>query len=142
MKQHLQFMKPRNLTIVLLVAAQLLAASLASAQTPTPTPVAPLLPPGPPPFGKPSVSEMLSRVLSLTDAQKSQLQATFDATQTQLDAIHQQARQAEEPLLKQLEAQIRPLLTAEQQARLDQLEAMHAGGPSAPAVSGGRGTAQ
>jgi Spy/CpxP family protein refolding chaperone len=141
-------MKIKNLILilfvaVLLVAAQRFATNIAHAQTPTPTDVAPLLPAGPPPFSKPSISEMLSQVLSLTDAQKSQLQATFEATQTQLDAIHEQARQAEEPVLRQLEAQLRPLLTAEQQARLDQIEAMRAAGPSAPAVSGsGTGTAQ
>jgi Spy/CpxP family protein refolding chaperone len=139
MKQHLQFMKSRNLTIVLLVAGQLLAANLASAQTPTPTSAAPF---PPPPFGKPSVSEMLSHVLSLTDAQKSQLQATFDATQAQLDAIHEQARQAEEPVLKQLEAQIRPLLTAEQQAKLDQIDAMRSAGSLAHAASDGTGAAE
>jgi Spy/CpxP family protein refolding chaperone len=140
-------MKSRNLIIILFIAVLFVTArwfgtNIATAQTPTPTPVAPLLLPGPPQFGKPRVSEMLTQVLSLTDAQKSQLQATFDATQTQLDAIHQQARQAEQPVLKQLEAQIRPLLTAEQQAKLDQLEAMRAAGPSAPAVSGGTGTVQ
>jgi Spy/CpxP family protein refolding chaperone len=137
MKQHLQFMKPRNLTVALFAAAQMLAASLASAQTPTPA--APMMPP---PFGKPSISEMFSRMLSLTDAQKSQLQATFDATQTQLDAIHQQARQAEEPLLKQLEAQIRPLLTAEQLAKLDQIQAMRAAGSAASVASGASGAAE
>jgi outer membrane murein-binding lipoprotein Lpp len=50
-------------------------------------------------------------MLLLTDAQKAQLQPYVDAVQPQLDATHQQARQAENTLLKQLYASIRPLLT-------------------------------
>ena len=135
-------MESRNFIVLLFVIAQWFAVDIANAQTPAPTNVAPLLPGGPRPFAKPTVSEMLGRVLSLTDAQKTQLQPTFEATQAQLDAIHRQVRQAEEPVLRQLEAQIRPLLTTEQQAKLDQIGAMRAAGPPAPGASGGTGTAE
>ena len=43
----------------------------------------------------------------------------------QLEAIHQKARADAEVILKQLHAQIRPLLTLEQQKRLDAIEVLH-----------------
>jgi Spy/CpxP family protein refolding chaperone len=122
-------MKPKKLTIVLFAAAQISAANFVSAQTVSATPVAPMTPPGPPPFARRSLSEMLSRMLLLTDAQKAQLQPYVDAVQSQLDATHQQAREAEDTLLKQLSASIRPFLTPGQQTRLDAFEAMRGAGP-------------
>jgi Spy/CpxP family protein refolding chaperone len=122
-------MKPRKLTIALFAAAQMSAANFVSAQTAPATPVAALTPPGPPPFGRPNLSVVLSRMLLLTEAQKAQLQPYLDAVQPQLDATRQQARQTEDALLKQLHASIRPLLTPEQQTKLDALEAMRLSGP-------------
>jgi Spy/CpxP family protein refolding chaperone len=81
---------------------------------------------------KPNLTDVLTRVLLLTDAQKAQLQPYVDAVQPQIEAIHQQARQAEDVLLKQLNGSIRSLLTPEQQTKLDVLEAMHAAGPPPP----------
>ena len=132
----------KKVSISILAAFQLAVATLLSAQTPSSDNSVPALPPGPPPFPKASVSEMVSRMLSLTDAQKAQFQIYFDAAQPQLDQIHEQARQAADNVMKQLAAQIRPLLTPEQQIRLDQIEAMRAAGPPAPAVSGSTSTAQ
>jgi Spy/CpxP family protein refolding chaperone len=117
-------MKPRKLTIVLFAVAQMSAANFVSAQTVSVTPVAPMAPPGPPPFGKPNLSDLLTRMLLLTDAQKAQLQPYIDAVQPQLDATHQQARQTEDALLKQLCASIRPLLSPAQQTKLDAFEAI------------------
>src|ERR1700676_3154008 len=117
-------MKPGKLTIVLFAAAQMFAANFVNAQTPSATPIAPMMPPGPPPFGKPNLSDILTRLLLLTDAQKAQLQPYVDAVQPQLDAIRQQAHQGENALLRQLHASIRPLLNPEQQIRLDAFEAM------------------
>jgi Spy/CpxP family protein refolding chaperone len=120
--------------------AQLAAAQLVCAQdSPTPTPtVAPNLPP---PMsnslGNPSMSDMLSPVLSLTDAQKTQLQPYFDAIRPQFDAAHQRARQAEGVLLKQLYSSIRPLLTPQQQTKLDTFEAMRIEGPPSNSVGVG-----
>jgi Spy/CpxP family protein refolding chaperone len=117
-------MKLTKLTIVLFSAARIFAANFVGAQTVSTTPVAPMTPPGPPPFGKPNLSDMLARMLLLTDAQKAQLQPYIDAVQPQLEANHEQVRQADGALLKQLYASIRPLLTAEQQTKLDAFEAM------------------
>lgn len=131
-------MKLTKLTLILCAAAQLATAKLVGAQdSPTPTPTfAPMLPPPKlrDSLGKPSVSDVLSRMLSLTDAQKAQLRPYVDAVQPQLDATHQQARQAEDALLKQLSASIRPFLTPEQQIKLDAFEALRAAGP--PSNSG------
>jgi Spy/CpxP family protein refolding chaperone len=132
-------MKLTKLTLILCAAAQLATAKLVGAQdSPTPTPTfAPMLPPPKlrDSLRKPSVSDVLSRMLSLTDAQKMQLQPYFKAVQSQFDATHQQARQAEDALLKQLSASIRPFLTPEQQIKLDAFEALRAAGP--PSNSGG-----
>jgi Spy/CpxP family protein refolding chaperone len=122
-------MKLKKLTIVVFVAAQMPAANFVGAQTVSVTPVAPMTPPGPPLFARPNLSEMLSRMLLLTDAQKAQLQPYVDAVQPQLEATHQQARQATDALLKQLYASIRPLLSPAQQTKLDAFEAMRMAGP-------------
>jgi Spy/CpxP family protein refolding chaperone len=129
-------MKPRKLTILLFAAAQMFAANFVSAQTASATPVAPVTPPGPPLFARPNLSEMLSRMLLLSDAQKAQLQPYIDAVEPQLEATHQQARQAADALLKQLFASIRPLLTPEQQTKLDAFEAMRVARPRPPTPTG------
>lgn len=73
---------------------------------------------------------MLARLLLLTGEQKAQLQPYVDAVQAQLDANHQEAGQSEDALLKQLYSSIRPLLTPEQQIKLDAFEALRVdGGP-------------
>jgi hypothetical protein len=117
-------MKSKNLTIVLFAAAQMSAANLVSAQTASTTPIAPMMRP----FGKANLSDMLTRLLLLTNAQKAQLQPYVDAVQHELDANHQQARQIDDALLKQLCASIRPLLTQEQQTKLDAFESMSVAG--------------
>lgn len=122
-------MTARKLRIVLLAAAQMFAANFVSAQTSSESPIAPMMSPGPLPFGKPNLSDVLARLLSLTDAQKAQLQRYVDAVQPQLDATHRQARQAEDALLKELYASIRPSLTPEQQIKLEAFDAMHSAGP-------------
>lgn len=132
----------KKLSISVFAAAQLIVATFVSAQTASSDNFMPPLPPGPPPFMKPSASEMLSRILSLTDAQKAQFQTYFDVAQPQLDQIHQQARQAADAVMKQLDAQLRPLLTPEQQTKLDQFQVMRAASPPAPAVSGGSSASQ
>lgn len=82
--------------------------------------------------GPPNMTAMLSHVLNLTDAQKAQVQPLVDAITPQLEAIHQQARAAAEPIIKQLHTQIRPYLTAEQLKKLDAMETLHGGGGPAP----------
>jgi Spy/CpxP family protein refolding chaperone len=134
-------MKLTKLTLILCAAAQLATARLVGAQdSPTPTPTfAPMLPPPKlrDSLGKRSVSDVLSRMLSLTDAQKMQLQPYFKAVQSQFDATHQQARQAQDVLVKQLYSSIRLLLTPEQQTKLDAIEAMRVGVPPSNPVGVG-----
>lgn len=71
---------------------------------------------------KPSIEEAVSSVLSLTEAQQAELQPYFDAVQPRLDLIEEEARQAEDALIKQLLAQIQPLLTPEQQNKIQAVE--------------------
>ena len=75
---------------------------------------------------------MLTHTLDLTDAQKAQVEAMVKTVQPQLDAIHQQARTAADAVLKQLDAQIRPLLNADQQKKLDALATLRGTGPHGP----------
>jgi len=89
---------------------------------------------------KPNMSDMLSQMVSLTDSQKTQLQPYFNTVQPQLDAIHQQERQAEAALLKQLYSSIRALLTPEQQIKLNAFEALRAAGPVEPKFGEGFGS--
>ncbi len=77
--------------------------------------------------GPHDLTAMLNHTLDLTDAQKPQVQAAVTAVQPQLEAIHQQARTQADAILKQLDAQIRPLLTPEQVKKLDALETLRAG---------------
>lgn len=82
--------------------------------------------------GPPNLTEMLTRTLDLTDTQKTQVQTYVATAQPQLEAIHQQARTQADAVLKQLDTQIRPLLSAEQAKKLDAIEtlrAAHVGGP-------------
>jgi len=75
--------------------------------------------------GAPDMTAMLSHVLQLSDAQKSQVEPLVTAVRPQLQAIHEKARADAEVILKQLHTQIRPLLTPEQQKRLDAMEVLH-----------------
>ena len=74
--------------------------------------------------GPPDITEMLAHTLSLSDAQKAQVQAKVAAVQPQLDAIHEQARKQADVIIKQLHEQIRPLLNTEQQKRLDAIQTL------------------
>ena len=75
--------------------------------------------------GAPDLTAMLTHMLALTDAQKTQVQAKVEAVKPQLDAIHEQAHKQAAVILKQLHDQIRPLLDADQQKRLDAIETLH-----------------
>jgi Spy/CpxP family protein refolding chaperone len=112
-------MKPIKLIpIAFCVSAFLAVAQFAGAQASD----------NPAPFchpGGPNMTAMLTHVLQLTDAQKTQVEPLVTAVRPQLDAIHQKARAEAGVVLKQLDAQIRPLLTADQQKRLDAMETLH-----------------
>ena len=85
--------------------------------------------------GRPDLTRMLTHTLNLSDAQQTQVKTLVAEVQPQLDAIHQQARQAADAVTKQLNTKIRPLLTPDQQKRLDALETLHS---TQPATQAGR----
>lgn len=122
-------MKTKTLILGLLGGANLLFGPLAASQTPD-NGGGP--PPGPPPHGRPNVAEMLTRSLNLTDAQQAQVKSLAEGIQPQLDAIHEQACAAETALVAQLNAKVRPLLTPEQQTKLDTIDAAHGPRPPGP----------
>ena len=118
-------MKPNRLISITLCAAACLAlGQFAGAQTPEE--------PAPPFHHRPNLIGMLVHTLDLTDAQKTQVEALVKAIQPQLDVIHQQARTAADAVLKQLDTQIRPLLNADQQKKLDALATLRGTGPRGP----------
>ena len=119
-------MEPKTLTITLFAVAQICGANFVTAQTVSTAPVAPDTTSPASPFGRPNLSEMLARVLSLSDPQKAQLQPYIDAVQRQLEANHQQSCHANDALLNQLFAAIRPSLSPDQQTKLDTFEAVRA----------------
>ena len=63
--------------------------------------------------------EQLSSSLNLTADQKAKVQPIIDQAKPQLQQIHQEAMTKAKGVIDASVAQIRPLLTAEQQAKLD-----------------------
>jgi len=63
--------------------------------------------------------------LDLTEAQKAQVQPIIDQTKPQIQAIHRDAMEKTRAIMENTSAQIRPLLTPEQQQKLDALKAAH-----------------
>jgi len=63
--------------------------------------------------------EKLSENLNLTADQKAKVQPIVDQAKPQIRAIHEDAMQKTKAVLDNTMAQIRPLLTAEQQQKLD-----------------------
>ena len=110
-------MKPRKLIpIIVGVSVFVTVAQFAGAQTPDNPSCH---------HGPQNLTMMLTRTLQLTDAQKSQVEPLVTAVRPQLEAIHQKARAEADVVLKQLDTQIRPLLTPDQQKRLDAMETLH-----------------
>jgi Spy/CpxP family protein refolding chaperone len=67
----------------------------------------------------------LSKDLNLTDDQKAKVQPIIDQTKPQLAAIHKEAMEKAHALLESVGAQIRPLLTPEQQTKYDAMKKAH-----------------
>lgn len=106
-------------TLTLLAATALGAFTLAQAQPPA-------RPHGPGRgdwHGNPL--EEISHTLNLTDAQKTQIQPIVDQAKPQLQAIHQEAMTKAKGVIDTSVAQIRPILTAEQQTKLDAMIKAH-----------------
>lgn len=69
--------------------------------------------------------DSLSDKLDLTADQKAKVQPIIDQTKPQLQAIHKEAMEKMRATLENAGAQIRPLLTPEQQAKFDQMKQAH-----------------
>ena len=67
----------------------------------------------------------LTGQLNLTADQQTKVQPILDATKPQIDAIHQEAMQKMKTVMDSTLSQIRPLLTAEQQKKLDDIQKAH-----------------
>jgi len=67
----------------------------------------------------------VTKELELTPQQEAQVKPVIDAAKPQLRAIHEEAMQKSRAIIDASIAQIRPVLTPEQQAKLDKLQAAH-----------------
>lgn len=67
----------------------------------------------------------LSKDLGLTDEQKAKVQPIIDQAKPQMRAIHEEAMQKMHALMESIGAQIRPLLTPEQQQKYDAMKKAH-----------------
>jgi len=63
--------------------------------------------------------------LNLTPDQQAKVQPIIDQAKPQIAAIHEEAMQKVKALMESTTAQLRPLLTAEQQTKLDTLKQAH-----------------
>ena len=69
--------------------------------------------------------EHLSKDLNLTDEQKAKVQPIIDQTKPQIEAIHQEAMKKMQAIMESTTAQIRPLLTPQQQQKFDAMKKAH-----------------
>ena len=69
--------------------------------------------------------EHLSKDLNLTDDQKTKVQPIVDQVKPQMKAIHEEAMKKMHALMENAGAQIRPLLTPEQQVKFDAMKKAH-----------------
>src|ERR1043166_7404442 len=67
----------------------------------------------------------LTDTLDLTADQKTKVQPILDSAKPQLVAIHQEARQKAKTVMDNALSQIRPLLNADQQKKLDAIQKAH-----------------
>src|SRR6266481_4823328 len=64
----------------------------------------------------------LTENLNLTSDQQTKVQPILDAAKPQIAAIHQEAMQKVKAVIDSTTSQIRPLLTADQQKKLDDIQ--------------------
>ena len=67
----------------------------------------------------------VTKQLNLTSDQQTKVQPILDAAKPQLAAIHQEAMQKAKGVIDNSLSQIRPLLTADQQKKLDAIQKAH-----------------
>jgi Spy/CpxP family protein refolding chaperone len=70
--------------------------------------------------------DQIAETLNLTPDQKAKVQPIIDQAKPQMKAIHQEAMQKAKAVMESTMAQIRPLLTADQQQKFDDMKAAHA----------------
>jgi Spy/CpxP family protein refolding chaperone len=69
--------------------------------------------------------EHLSESLDLSPEQKAKVQPIIDQTKPQIAAIHQEAMEKMRAIIESTTAQIRPLLTPQQQEKFDAMKKAH-----------------
>ena len=69
--------------------------------------------------------EGLTKGLNLTADQQTKVQPIIDQAKPQIAAIHQEAMQKMKAVMDSTTSQIRPLLTADQQKKLDDIQKAH-----------------
>ena len=69
--------------------------------------------------------EQMTASLDLTPEQKAKVQPILDQAKPQIRQIHEEARQKAKVVMENTMAQIRPLLTPEQQKKADELKKAH-----------------
>jgi protein CpxP len=69
--------------------------------------------------------EHMTKTLNLTSDQQTKVQPIFDKAKPQIVAIHQEAMQKMKAVMDDTMSQIRPLLTPEQQQKLDNVRKAH-----------------
>ena len=69
--------------------------------------------------------EHMTKSLNLTADQQAKVKPILDAAKPQLQAIHQDAMTKAQAVHDSVASQIRPLLTADQQSKFDQLQKAH-----------------
>ena len=79
--------------------------------------------PGHGPWGNPL--EHISKELNLTPDQQAKVAPIIDQAKPQVVAIHEEAMQKMKTVIENAVAQIRPLLTPEQQTKLDAIKKAH-----------------
>jgi Spy/CpxP family protein refolding chaperone len=75
------------------------------------------------PHGNPL--DRITETLSLTPDQTAKVQPILDQARPQIAAIHQDAMQKSKAIMDSTMSQIRPLLTADQQKKLDDIQKAH-----------------
>jgi Heavy-metal resistance len=69
--------------------------------------------------------QRLTEQLNLTPEQQTKVQPILDVAKPQIAAIHQEAMQKGKAVIDNTVSQIRPLLTADQQKKLDAIQKAH-----------------
>jgi len=69
--------------------------------------------------------QRMTEKLDLTSDQQTKVQPIIDGAKPQIDAIHQEAMQKTKAVMDSTLSQIRPLLTPDQQKKLDDIQKAH-----------------